>query len=560
MAVVKFMWNDFKELYGGEITFDDLEKLSFDYGMEVEEKPDEDGEFGVNITPERPDMYSIEGYVRALSGFSEKTPGLHSQPTSQSDVELYVGPVIDEIRPYIGGAIIRDVTVDDQLLRSIIRFQEKLHLTLGRKRKKIAIGIYDMDKVVPPLHYNAVKPNEVSFVPLEMENELNLEEILEQHPMGQEYAHLLEDFRCYPILMDSKGNVLSFPPIINSNYSGKVTEDTRNLFVEVTGTHEPTLMRTLNMLATSISQRGGSLERITVKYQGRDYLSPELKEDLLQVERSFIEDYLGIELDDVTIEKYLSRMKYDVKTKDGVFHITSPSYRTDVISEVDVVEDIAIAHGYSNFSPRTPRIHTQGKGSVREDFSNYVRDICAQTGLAEVMTLTLSNTQDQYTRINLPIDVDYVSVLNSKSMGHDIARVRLLPELLKTLNYNKTQPTPMGIFEVEDTIVVDRTQFTQSRDIRKLAIAEMGAYSDFTRIRSLVAGVMEQLPVEYKITSSTTPYFFEGRRGDIYVGDLFVGSFGEIHPSVLGNFDLNLPVAAAEMNLDLIQQYVKSRI
>ena len=118
----------------------------------------------------------------------------------------------------------------------------------------------------------------------------------------------------------------------------------------------------------------------------------------------------------------------------------------------------------------------------------------------------------------------------------------------------------MGIFEVEDTIVVDRTQFTQSRDIRKLAIAEMGAYSDFTRIRSLVAGVMEQLPVEYKITSSTTPYFFEGRRGDIYVGDLFVGSFGEIHPSVLGNFDLNLPVAAAEMNLDLIQQYVKSRI
>ncbi len=560
MAVNKFLLADFVKIYGKDITFEELKKLSFAYGMEIGGEL-QDEEFEVDITPERPDMYSIEGFARALRGFSGLESGLIEHPYKNSNVEIIVERKTADIRPYIGAAIIKNIKVDDPLLRSIIRFQEKLHLTLGRKRKKIAIGIYDFDKIKPPVHYRAVNPKSKKFVPLGFKEELTLEEILEKHPTGKEYKHLLEGFGEYPLLVDSEKNVLSFPPIINSDHSGKVTEETKNLFVEVTGTHEPTLIKTVNMLSTSIADRGGKLERVKIKYHDREMLSPSLGNERLIVSMDFINDYLGLELNTEEVKNMLEKMLYGVKIEnDALLEIRSPSYRIDVLAPCDIVEDIAIAYGYGNFRIREPHTHTIGRGYEREEFSTHIREICAGIGLTEVMTLILTNTHDQYKRINMPIDTDYISLLDSKSSEHDIVRVRVLPELMKFLRNNKKRESPISIFEVEDVISVDKDNFTNTRDIRTLALAEMASAAEYARVRSLVSSVFDNLGVQYKINESNMPYFMKGRQGEIYVNEQRVGELGEVHPQVINNFGIELPVIAAEIDLDQIHRNARRRI
>ena len=128
-----------------------------------------------------------------------------------------------------------------------MHLQDKLDQTNGRNRQKTSIGIYNLDLIKPPIDYTAVKPEEVSFVPLGFSEKMSLDEIFEQHPKGIEYGHIVKKNPLYPMLFDNEGKVLSFPPIINSNDLGKITEQSRNLLIEVTGTLHKTVLNTLNL-------------------------------------------------------------------------------------------------------------------------------------------------------------------------------------------------------------------------------------------------------------------------------------------------------------------------
>jgi phenylalanyl-tRNA synthetase beta chain len=154
--------------------------------------------------------------------------------------------------------------LDDYTVKSVMDVQEKLHLTHGRYRMKVAIGVHDLDRVEPPFTYKAVDPASVSFVPLDMTEELNLREILAKHPKGRDYAWCLEGKKKYPIFIDKNNNVLSFPPIINGELT-RLTENTRNLFIEMTGTDQQAVDAALNIVSASLADRGGRLQTVEIK-------------------------------------------------------------------------------------------------------------------------------------------------------------------------------------------------------------------------------------------------------------------------------------------------------
>ena len=126
-------------------------------GVEVEEIFEEEGEkiIQFSINPNRPDYLSAEGLARGFRGIIGIEIGLKKYDIEHSDVKLYVDNV--ETRPYIAMAMVKGVVVDDYVLESIINLQEKLHWVMGRDRKKVAIGIHDVDKVKPPFYYKEVK-------------------------------------------------------------------------------------------------------------------------------------------------------------------------------------------------------------------------------------------------------------------------------------------------------------------------------------------------------------------------------------------------------------------
>jgi phenylalanyl-tRNA synthetase beta chain len=220
----------------------------------------------------RADLWSVEGLTRALQGYLKQTKGLKQYTVGKSAIEVNVDAQLYNIRPFICCSVVKNIHLSDNVIKGIMHLQDKLDQTNGRSRQKTSIGIYNLDLIKPPIRYAAVKTTDVSFIPLGFNEKMGLDEILERHPKGIEYGAIVKKHPLYPMLFDSEGKVLSFPPIINSNDLGKITEESRNLLVEVTGTLHKTVLNTLNLVTLALIDRGGKAYSATVHYPERsDY-------------------------------------------------------------------------------------------------------------------------------------------------------------------------------------------------------------------------------------------------------------------------------------------------
>ena len=115
----------------------------------------EEDHVDVEFFPNRPDLYSPEGVARAMRGFLGIEEGLPVYTTRPSGITFSVDPGLADIRPYLGSAVIRNVSLDEEAIESLMGLQEALHWAVGRGRSKVAIGVHDLDKVTPPFHYIA---------------------------------------------------------------------------------------------------------------------------------------------------------------------------------------------------------------------------------------------------------------------------------------------------------------------------------------------------------------------------------------------------------------------
>ncbi len=261
MPSVQYDMGDLAYLLGGAPDIKELEMTLPMMGMDLESI--DETQISVEIFPNRPDLLNVEGFARAIRGFMGKETGMKEYEVTESDVVLHIDPSVDDIRPAFGTGIVRGIEMDDYTVKSIMDMQEKLHLTHGRNRMKVAIGIHDLDMVTPPFTYKAVDPDSVSFVPLDMDKELTLQKILAQHPKGRDYAWCLEGKKKYPLFCDAKGQVLSFPPIINGELT-KLTERTKNLFLDLTGTDQKAVDQALAIVSCALADRGGKLESVKI--------------------------------------------------------------------------------------------------------------------------------------------------------------------------------------------------------------------------------------------------------------------------------------------------------
>ncbi len=125
-----------------------------------------DHEAVIEFFPDRPDLLSTEGVARALRAFTGQAPGLARCAVAKPKTWLSVDPSITDIRPWFLGGIVRGVTLDDVALRSLMELQEKLHVTLGRRRRKASIGIHDLKPLEPPFRFYGCSPHEPAFIPL----------------------------------------------------------------------------------------------------------------------------------------------------------------------------------------------------------------------------------------------------------------------------------------------------------------------------------------------------------------------------------------------------------
>ena len=254
MPTTEFAFQELCTLLGRQVRPEDVRDSISMLGVDVERIDNE--KIVMEVFPNRPDMLGIEGFARALIGVMDIDAGLTEYQTEDSGIKLYVESSVKEVRPYISAGVVRDISLTDEHLVSLMNIQEKLHITHGRNRKKVAIGVHDLSKVTPPFTYKAAGPEEISFVPLDTDVRMSLSEILKKHPKGMAYAGLLKGFNKYPVILDKNGDVLSFPPIINGERT-RLSESTRDIFIDVTGTDRKAVDSAMNILVAGLLDRCG---------------------------------------------------------------------------------------------------------------------------------------------------------------------------------------------------------------------------------------------------------------------------------------------------------------
>ncbi|MBT7497203.1 phenylalanine--tRNA ligase subunit beta, partial [Candidatus Woesearchaeota archaeon] len=506
----------------------------------------------VEVFPNRPDMLSEQGFARAFASFIETKPGLRDYNVESSGEKIIIDKSVTDVRPFTACAIVRGLKFDDETIKEVIQLQEKLHITYGRNRKKLAIGIYPMEKINFPVTFFAEDPKKVKFQPLEYPSELDGLQILSKHPKGRDYADQLEGMDKFPFFKDADNKILSMPPIINSHDVGKIDENTKDVFIECSGFDFEYQKTGLNMIVTALADMGGKIFSLELDFGDKKVTTPDLSPKEWDLDVAYINKRLGVELTEKELTHLLAKMGHDYKNG----KVLSPAYRNDIIHPVDFVEEVAIAYGYENFEPEIPDVATLGEEHPFEKFKkNIARSL---TGLRLLETDTYNLTSKETQNVKMLTDLDLIELKSAVNNEYNVLRAWLIPSLMDVLHNNLNREYPQNIFGIGTVFKKGDTE-TGIEESDSLTVTLCDESADFTSIKQVLDYLLRMLDVKYEVKEADHPSAIPGRVGDVFVDAKRVGFVAEVHPQVLENFSLTNPVAILELDLTELFELINKK-
>jgi phenylalanyl-tRNA synthetase beta chain len=545
MPVVNFTIERLNKLLPGIDLNQVLELLPF-IGLDIEGVDSE--VLRIEYNPNRPDFASDYGIVRALRGLLEIETGLPKFKLNK-EVNKYSVNVDNSVRgnrPYIVALIAKNGTLGNGTIMQLEGMKDDLQNGIGRGRTKASIGIHNMDAIEFPVRYSTVN-EDFSFVPLEQKSSQTIKSILKTSNIGKDYGHILEGVKRYPLVIDSKDNVLAFPPIINGNIT-KVNANNTNLFIEVTGNNRKTVEDILAILAITLYDAGFELQNVTINNFDGDTYTPKMDVSYIDVDASYVNMLLGLESEVNEIIRYLKKSRLDAKeTKQKkIIECCIPRYRIDILNYVDIAEEVAIGYGIYNLKPTIPLTALVGQKDLTSTRINIIRNTMVGLQILEIVNFSLVSKKIQYELPGIDQPDNLASVRATKSSEHEVLRDMLLPSLLKSLSRNVHEEYPQKLFEIGKT-------FEWSKNINEYwSLGAVVAHNtaDYTEVKSIMHTLLK-LSFGKSVTTkvATHPIFINGRCANIIVDEESVGIIGEITPFAIDNFKVRVPVAAFELNI-----------
>ncbi|TSD14672.1 phenylalanine--tRNA ligase subunit beta [Haloglomus irregulare] len=582
MPVVDVDPDELRRLTGHDEKDDEaLKEDLFALGLEFEGET-EDGLLQLEFAPDRLDRLSVEGVARSLRYQYGDDRGVYIPDTNDADWTIEVEGSVPDERPYVTGAVVRGLDLDEAGLESLIQLQEKLHATMGRKRAKGAIGVHDLTMLKgasatgasggrKSIRYTGIEPDGETFVPLDSDRELTPGEVLTDHPTGETYAGLVADYERYPAIYDDVG-LFSFPPVINGTRT-EVETASRDLFIEMTGTDQWTIDRMLNIVCYALDARGGRVERVDIDYPDRTLDRPDLSTDRKTVGHDRIESLLGVSFDPGEVVDLLERAGLDaVAEEDGTltYEVAVPPYRVDVLHPLDVVDDVGRAYGFNDLEPRYPDVGTIGGRHERSRIEDAARDALVGLGFEDMLNFHMTSEAENYERMGLDTpsahddevtpDPDAplgarppVTITEPYSEDYTMVRSWALPSLTMVLERNTHRAYPQDLAEIG--LAAHRDDGANTRVAERRTVAGVLARTDasYEDAKGKLQALCRVFDVDLSTPPTDHPSFIDGRTASIVIDGDEVGVIGELHPRVLVEHDLELPVAGFEFRLDALR-------
>ena len=540
MPVVTLYFNRLQKLLGKKISQEKIISILPFIGLDIEEQTKD--HISVEYSPNRPDYSTDYGIVSGLQGLLAIKTGMPKLKIKKGKYSIRVDPSVKKVRPFITSVVAKNGKLDDETIRQIIAMQEDLHNGIGRRRKKTSIGIHDLDKIKFPLSYTTVSKDH-RFIPLASSSEMSISEILKNTVVGTKYGNILGDSQKMPIVMDSNGNTISFPPVINS-YLTTISKDTKNLLVEITASDKNAAEDILAVVSNTLQNAGFTI--FSTNISGANNSTPLLNPKKMILEVDLVNKTLGLDLSPSMIVSSLRKSRLDAKSQGNKIMCTIPKYRTDIFGSMDLVEEVALGYGIQNLEPTIPQSKFAGQKNKITKALDSLGAIMAGLGYFEAINFCLVSKEVQYD-LTKRDSSKMMATADSKSQGHTILRDSILPGLIDTLSKNIHETYPQKIFETG--VVFSKV----SNEIKEeINLACVCGYNDvsFSEVKSVLQSVFKVGFGLHCTTQMTSlPMFSEGRTANIVINNKTVGVIGEISPEVIDNFKLRIPVSGFEVKL-----------
>ena len=581
---------------GQEFTDEEFDDLCFEFGIELDEVTTEQKMFEneqkksgshlsneilykIEVAANRYDLLCLEGLALALKVFLEKEPMPVFKPLNvlpESERQLIYEPSVEDVRAFGLAAILRGINFTNDTLKGFMELQDKLHNNICRGRKFVSMGTHDLDTIKGPFYYRALPKKEINFVPLNRTEAVDgdgLMKMLKDDPKLSKYLYLLDGFEKYPVMMDSNNVIMSLPPIINSQHT-KMTLDTHNVFIDITGLDFTKCEIVLNTLVAMFSvycKEPFTVEEVKVinKRTNEGKFYPDLKPRIFKADINYLRTISGI--NDIVPEEILrclKKMELDGKIlNENEIEVSVPITRSDILHQCDIAEDLAISYGYNNI----PKVETTtlcyGKQQPYNKLADLFRHEMAMGGYVEFLTMALLSEKDLYTNMLKKPDDLSAKIYYSSCKEFEYMRNSLIPGILKSVEANKANQLPYRIFEISDVVLIDKSNEVGAANRRKLCFAYTNSVSSMEIVQGMVDLLMKKIGLTFKeekdvkkryiIKPSNDPTFFQDRQAEIFIQDnIKIGIYGIIHPKVLKNFNIKNPVTLCDIDLQTIMDLI----
>jgi phenylalanyl-tRNA synthetase beta chain len=385
--------------------------------------------------------------------------------------------------------------------------------------------------------------------------------VLTDHPTGETYAPIVREYERYPAIYDEIG-LFSFPPVINGSRT-EVSTDSRNLFVELTGTDQWTIDRMCNVICYALDARGATIEEVEVSYPDGRLPRPDFEVETKTVAHERIEGMLGVDLSvEETVDLFeRSGLDADADVDEGdatTYEVSIPPYRTDVLHPLDLVDDVGRAYGFNELEPRYPDVATVGGRHERSKLEAAARTSLVGLGFEDLLNFHMISETENYERLGVEPGTpvvgggEPVTITEPYSEDYTMLRTWALPSLLMVLENNTHRAYPQDLAEIGLAAEADdsgNTGVAERRTVAGVVARHDATYED---AKSRLAALCHDFDVDLATPATDHPTFIDGRAAEVVVNGDAVGVVGEVHPRVLVEHDLELPVAAFEFRLDAL--------
>ena len=532
----------------------------------------------IEIFPDRPDLLSAETLTHAMGPFLHNSKPKPELDVISGNITMEVEAELKDVRPVIFAAIVRGVDTgegndNEDFIKGLMDHQEKLHFALGRGRRRASIGVHDLSELKPPFRVKAVN-GDYSFTPLAMNEEMTIKEILTKHPKGIDYAHLLDGMNKFPIIIDANNAVLSFPPIINGDHT-TVSSTTRDFFIDVTGWDARSCESSLLLICLQLARRGGIIESVTINdCHSNTIVSPNGETIAHQVPLELVKNILGWDFSEDELSSAIMKMggRYigtspapenspespwrmaDAGRGEQILNFQMPRWRFDILHPIDLVEELAIGHGYDDLGASSPSVSMAGIPRPDAILGRRIKSSLQGLGLQQVQSLTLSNDNDQFIHTRWKELQETTRITNPITTEHTLLRQYILPSLLRLISANRHNDLPQMVYEL-GTCVSDHN----NRAKVSWLVADTDA--GFAHARGFAQALLRDLGAEEKeISWQSLPEghgpWLTGRSASISVSGMVIGEIGELDPTVSESFSLKVPMHGAEFDVSALMDCI----